>query len=147
MPARPSNNLIIAGEQALTRDWWEQRKHLYRLLISQAVIEEMSCGDPQAAQLRLDSVDGIEELSIDEQVISLTAEILTSNLISQKAAADAIHIAVASRHGVDYLLTWNCKHIANAEIIRQISYIIGNQGYFVPIICTPRELFGGQDDE
>lgn len=147
LTARPSNNLIVAGEQALTRDWWEQRKSLYRLFVSEAVIDEASRGDPSAAQRRLESIHGVENLSIDEQVISLTTEILSSYLIPGKAAADAVHIAVAARHGVDYLLTWNCKHIANAEIIRQISFIISKNGYFVPIICTPRELFGGQENE
>lgn len=120
---------------------------MYRLFVSEAVIDEASRGDPSAAQRRLESIHGVENLSIDEQVISLTTEILSSDLIPGKAAADAVHIAVAARHGVDYLLTWNCKHIANAEIIRQISFIISKNGYFVPIICTPRELFGGQENE
>lgn len=111
------------------------------------MIEEAGRGDPDAALRRLESIHTIEALTIDEKVISLTAEILSSDLIPQKAAADAVHIAVAARHGVDYLLTWNCRHIANAEIIRQISFIIANKGYFVPIICTPRELFGGHENE
>jgi predicted nucleic acid-binding protein len=147
LTARPSTNLIVAGEQAITRQWWEIRRKRYRLLVSEAVIEEASRGDPDASQRRLGLLFGLEELSIDEEVISLSQKILETGLIPSKASADTIHIAVAARHSVDYLLTWNCKHIANAETIRQISHIIGEEGKFVPVICTPRELFGGHEDE
>jgi len=95
----------------------------------------------------LEALSGLEELAIDEAAIGLAEKLLENGLIPQKAAADAIHIAVAARHGVDYLLTWNCRHLANAEIIRQVSYIVDREGYYVPIICTPRELFGEQENE
>lgn len=147
LTARLSSNLIIAGEQAITRDWWEARRKIYHLFISEAVLEEASIGDPDASQRRLQAISGIEELSIDDEVISLTTKIIRLKLIPEKAKADALHIAVAARHSIDYLMTWNCKHIANAEIIRRISHAITEEGYFVPIICTPRELFGGQEYE
>ncbi|MCC5840329.1 MAG: type II toxin-antitoxin system VapC family toxin [Opitutales bacterium] len=147
LTARPSSNLIIAGEQAITREWWESRKVMFRLFISEAVVEEASRGDAEAARKRLEVISDLEELSIDEPVLSLTREILGTGLIPRKASADAVHIAVAARHGIDYLVTWNCKHIANAEMIRKISHVISQCGYFVPIICTPRELFGGEEDE
>ena len=116
-------------------------------VVSELVVEEASRGDFDASRLRLEVISNLEELSIDNATIGLTHKLLEAGLISERAAADATHIAVAARHGTDYLLTWNCKHIANAEIIRRISYIIGEEGYFVPIICTPRELIGGQEDE
>lgn len=147
LTARPPTNLIAAGEYAVTQQWWKTRSARYHLYISEAVVEEASRGDPNAAQRRLELISNLDELSIDEQVISLTTTILETGLIPQKAAADAVHIAVAARHGVDYLLTWNCKHIANAEIIRRISYVISQEGYFVPIVCTPRELLEGQENE
>ena len=147
LTARPSSNLIIAGEQAITREWWESRKGMYRSFISEAVVEEAGRGDAEAARKRLKAISDLEELSIDEPVLSLTREILGTGLIPGKASADALHIAVAARHGIDYLVTWNCKHIANAEIIRRISYVISEYGYYVPIICTPRELFGGEESE
>ena len=147
LTARPSGNLIIAGEQAITRDWWEQRREAYRLFVSEGVVEEASRGDSEAARRRLEAISGLESLAIDEPAILLTEKLLETGLIPEKAAADAIHIAVAARHGMDYLLTWNCRHIANAEIIRQLSHVIGEEGYYVPVICTPRELFGGQEDE
>ncbi len=147
LTARPSTNLIIAGEQAITRLWWDSRKVEYRLFISEFVVEEVTQGDCEASQRRLCVISDLEKLLIDQATINLTKKILKTGLIPEKVAVDAGHIAVASRHEIDYLLTWNCKHIANAEIIRRISYIIENEGYFVPIICTPRELFGGDEYE
>ena len=118
LTARPSSNLIIAGEQAITREWWENRKAMYRLFISEAVVEEPSRRDAEAAQKRLEAINDLEELSIDEPVLTLTREILSACLIPEKASADALHIAVAARNGIDYLITWNCEHIASAEITR-----------------------------
>jgi len=118
LTARPSSNLIIAGEQAITREWWENRKAMYRLFISEAVVEEPSRGDAEAAQKRLEAINDLEDLSIDKPVLTLTREILSARLIPEKASADALHIAVAARCGIDYLITSNCEHIANAEITR-----------------------------
>ena len=109
-------------------------------------MEEASRGDVEASRRRLEALSGLEELAIDEPAIGLAEKLLENGLIPQ-AAADAIHIAVAARHGVDYLLTRNCRHLANAEIIRQVSHIVDREGYYVPIICTPRELFGEQENE
>ena len=147
LTARPSSNLIIAGEQLVTSQWSESRKSGYHLYISELVVEEAGRGNAEASQRRLEVIADIDELEIDEATISLTNKLLATGIFPEKAAADAGHIAIASRHGVDYLLTWNCKHIANAEFIRRISYEIGGEGYFVPIICTPRELFGDKEDE
>ncbi len=147
LTARPSGDLITAGEQAITREWWEQRREVYRLFISEAVVEEAGQGDLHASQRRLEAISGLESLAIDELAIGLAEKLLENGLIPKKAAADAIHIAVAARHGIDYLLTWNCRHIANAEIIRRVSQIVAREGYYVPIICTPRELFGEQENE
>jgi len=99
---------------------------MYRLFISEAVVEEASRGDVEASRRRLEALSGLEELAIDEPAIGLAEKLLENGLIPKKAAADAIHIAVAARHGVDYLLTWNCRHLANAEIIRQVSHIVGS---------------------
>ena len=143
LTARPSNDLILAGQQQLTLRWWKTRKRLYSVFISELVIEEAGRGDHQAARKRINSIKNLPALEIDDATIRLGAKILDSGVIPQKAAADAGHISVAARHGIDYLLTWNCKHIANAEIIRQLDKIIRNSGYTPPIICTPTELFGG----
>lgn len=147
LTARPSNNLILAGQQQLTRRWWNTRKRHYSIFISELVLEEAEKRDSQAARKRIDAIKNMPNLEIDDEAIKLGARILKIGVIPQKAAADAGHIAVAARHGIDYLLTWNCKHIANAEIIRRLDQVIRDAGYLAPTICTPTELFGGQDHE
>jgi len=143
LTARPSNDLILAGQQQLTRRWWNTRKRQFSVFISELVISEAGRGDSQAAKRRMEAIANLPILEIDDDAIKLGAVILNSGVIPKKAAADAAHIAVAARHGIDYLLTWNCKHIANAEIIRQLDQVIRDHGYLAPTICTPTELFGG----
>lgn len=147
LTARPSNDLILAGQQQLTTRWWKSRKRHYRIFISELVIEEAARGDSTAANKRIEAIKPFPLLEIDLEAIKLGSAILKSGIIPPKAAADAGHIAVAARHGIDYLVTWNCKHIANAEIIRRIDHLIRKCGYLPPTICTPTELFGGQDHE
>lgn len=147
LTARPSNNLILAGEQELTREWWDARHDDFEILVSEMVFEECQKGDAEAAARRLAIIEGLGVLQIDEEVVRLVDTIMQSGIIPPKAAADAAHIAIASRHLVDYLLTWNCRHIANAEIIRRIAAVVRHAGYELPIICTPAELFGGHDED
>jgi hypothetical protein len=142
LAARPSNNLIVAGQQALSRQWWELRRSQYRLCISELVTDEAARGNPEAAKRRLDLAAGLQLLELDDESDRLTEEIIEDGTIPEKAAADAAHIAVATRHGMDYLLTWNCRHIANAVILRHLAELVSRQGYELPIICTPYELFG-----
>lgn len=139
--------MIIAGKQELTRQWWERRREKYDLFISQYVLDEASRGDPEAAMKRVYAISKIETLEVDEDVILLAERIMQAGLIPLKADTDAAHIAVASRHSLDFLLTWNCTHIANAEILVKINRIVSEAGYFLPTICTPDELFGGDDYE
>lgn len=145
--ARPSNIVTIAGKQEVTRQWWEEQRHRFDLYISQFVIDEAERGDPDLSRLRLACLEGIPLLAVDEGVGLITDAILSSSLIPKKAATDAAHIAVAARHGMDYLVTWNCRHIANAEIISRMTGVLAGSGYSVPVICTPDELFGGQNDD
>jgi len=147
LTARPSNDLILAGQQQLTLRWWNTRKRLFSVFISELVIKETGKGDSQAARRRMDVIKNLPILEIDDDAIRLGEQILNSGVIPRKAAADAGHVAVAARHGIDYLLTWNCKHIANAEIIRRLDQVIRDHGYLAPTICTPTELFGGQNHE
>jgi len=147
LTARPSNNLVVAGKQEVTRQWWEKRKVQYDLFISQLVIDEALKGNPDAAGKRMDAIEGIVSLEIDDEVVQVTEKTMEAGVIPKKSATDAAHIAVASRHGVDYLMTWNCAHIANAEILGRMSFVVAEAGYYLPIICTPDELFGGQEDD
>lgn len=147
LTARPSVNLIVAGKQEVTRQWWEARKDHYHLFLSQYVLDEAAGGASEAAKKRLEAIDEIELLEVDEEVLLLADEIMKTGLIPEKARTDAAHIAVAVRHSMDFLLTWNCTHIANAEILSRINFVVWNAGYFLPTICTPDELFGGENDE
>ena len=147
LTGRPSNDLILAGKQEVTRRWWETRRHHYHLAVSQFVIDEASAGDPSAADKRLSVLEHIPLLEIDEAVLNLADRILSVGIIPPKAATDAGHIAVAARHNVDFLMTWNCTHIANGEIIARIRTILDHAGFGSPVICTPDELFGSNEDE
>lgn len=147
LTSRPSNNLIVAGKQEVTRQWWERRRKKYQLFISQYVIDEAGSGDLEAAERRLEAIKNIDVLEIDEEVIDLAEKIMATGLIPAKAATDAAHIAIASKHGMDFLVTWNCTHIANAEILAKVNYAVFENGFYLPTICTPDELFGGDEHE
>ncbi len=147
LTSRPSNNLIIAGRQEVTRQWWERRKDAYHVFISQYVLDEASSGNPEASERRMNVIKGLESLRIDNDVVALAERIIETGLIPSKAITDAGHIAIAARHSMDFLLTWNCTHIANAEILVKINYVVSAAGFFLPTICTPDELFGGEEYE
>ena len=140
LTSRPSRDLIVAGHQQITRDWWEKRRDAFHLYISQLVVDEASAGDPGAARERLRVLQELPLLDITPEVEVLTSSILVSGVIPQRAATDAAHIAVAAVHGLDFLLTWNCVHIANALIAKAVAKICGRHGCECPGICTPEEL-------
>ena len=106
LTSRPSRDLIIAGRQALTREWWERRRDTFQLYISQLVVDEASAGDPIAARERLRVLRDLPLLDITPEVAELASSILASGRIPRKAATDAAHIAVAALHGMDFLVTW-----------------------------------------
>ena len=142
LTAKPSRDLIVAAQQEITRNWWENETAGYELFISQSVLNEASAGDKEAANLRIQKLKDLSILDIDNRVLELTKAIMASGIIPEKAGEDAIHISVATVHKIDFLLTWNCKHIANANINNQLRKIINNIGYEMPVICTPNELIG-----
>ena len=111
------------------------------------MLDEAARGNAEAAKKRLEALHDIPVLSVDEEVVRLAEAIIAANIIPGKAATDASHIAIATRHGMDYLLTWNCAHIANAEIMRQVQKIMEESDYEIPVICTPDELMGGNNDD
>ena len=142
LAARPSRDIIIAAHQELTNEWWENRRKRFDLFVSQLVIQEAKSGDKEAARKRLGLLEPIPSLELNDKAISL-ARILMNDAIPPKAVEDALHIAVAAIHGMDYLLTWNCKHIANAEKEHAIATVCRSNNFEPPIICTPEELMGG----
>src|SRR5262249_2042020 len=119
LTARPSRDLIVAGHQQLTRDWWEARRGDYELCVSQLVIQEARVGDALAAQERLELMAKMTMLEIKEEAVSLAETLVQNGAMPAKAGNDALHIAVAAIHRIPYLLTWNCRHMANATIRAQ----------------------------
>jgi hypothetical protein len=142
LAARPSRDLIIAAHQQLTHEWWEYRRADFDLFISQLVLQEASAGDPQVAQQRLHLVGRLPLLTLTEDAVALARALVNKGPIPPKAEVDALHMAVAMVHGMDYLLTWNCKHIANAAMRTAIETICRAHGYEPPVMCTPEELLG-----
>jgi hypothetical protein len=138
----PSRDLIIAGHQQITREWWEKRREAFRIYISQFVVDEASAGDPVAARERMKVIQDFPLLDITPDAGVLASEILASGIIPRKAATDAAHIAIAAVHDMDFLMTWNCVHIANAIIAREVANICRRSGFESPVICTPEELLG-----
>jgi len=135
-----SPELVMAANQEATRSWWETARSRYDIFISDIVIQESGGGDPEAAERRLAVIAGLPELDVSGAVEQLAGRLLAGTAVPENAKTDALHIAVAAVHGMDYLLTWNCKHIANAAIRSKIETVCRASGYEPPIICTPLEL-------
>lgn len=142
LTARSSNNLILMAQVEATREWWDIRCSQFTLYISQTVLDEVARGDTEIASRRLELLRDFPLLEVSEAVENLAAQFLAKSNLPPKAADDALHIAVATVYGLDYLLTWNCKHIANAQIQKKLGQISFDAGYELPTICTPYELMG-----
>ena len=135
-----SPQLLIAAHKQATRTTCDEQKDSFDVFISKAVIEEASAGDSDAAQRRLEVLKDIPELDITDEARDLAKMLIANTPLPEKAQIDALHIAVATVHGMDYLLTWNCRHIANATYRHQIDAVCESAGYQAPILCTPLEL-------
>ena len=138
-------NPLIAARQTTTRNWWPTARQKYRLLISQLVVDECLDGDPEAAQERLDELLGITRLNITDAAKNLADALMDGKAIPASEPRDALHIGISAAHGVQYLVTWNFKHIANATLRQRINGICRDAGYEPPIICTPEEIEGMSD--
>jgi hypothetical protein len=139
LTARASRNIVLAAHQKLTHEWWEHRDR-FQLYVSQAVISEASRGDADAARRRLLAIRNMPVLAVSGEAADLADYFLEVHALPRKAAVDALHVAVAVVHGLDYVLTWNWVHIANAVIRRKLEQACRDRGYQPPIICTPEEL-------
>ncbi|NEP58807.1 MAG: type II toxin-antitoxin system VapC family toxin [Symploca sp. SIO2G7] len=142
LTARPNNNLIFMANLEITQRWWNTRRSQFILYISQVVLDEAAMGEPEMSAKRLEVLENLPILKLNEAVRDLGTQFLTKSNLPPKASDDAIHIAAATVHGLDYLLTWNCKHIANAQIQRKLAEVCLDFGYQLPVICTPYELMG-----
>ena len=139
LTAKSSRDLIVVSHQELTREWWENRNH-FELFVSEIVLNEISLGDPEAANRRTDAITGIPLLELTDEARYLAHKLIHLHMVPEKALADALHIAIAATTGMDYLLTWNCKHIANAVTRADIENLCRDMGIIPPVICTREEL-------
>jgi predicted nucleic acid-binding protein len=142
LTARPSRDLLVAAHQQLTVAWWDQQRSHYEIFTSQVVLAEAREGDPDAAQRRVAVLEPFPLLDVTDAAIMLAAALVSGQALPAQAAQDALHVAVACVHGMEYLLTWNCAHLANARLRSRIEQICREAGYVPPIICTPEELEG-----
>ena len=140
--ARPARDLIQATHQQLTRDWWDFQREKHEPFTSQLVLDEIARGEVEMAQRRLSLLADVTLLESTEEARELTRSIMDSGLLPAKAEGDAAHIALATVHEMDILLTWNCRHIANAAILGRLRKLVAKQNHTLPEIYTPAELMG-----
>ena len=140
LTVRPNRDVVIAGHQKITRDWWQTCRKRFDVVASQLVVREASAGDSRAAQERLAKLATLTLLEVTEEAVLLAQELVSTGAVPEKAAEDALHLAIAVTNGVEYLLTWNCKHLANATMRTKIEDVCRSAGYEPVIICTPEEL-------
>jgi predicted nucleic acid-binding protein len=135
----PSRDIVIAAHQQITQAWWATRSR-FDLYVSEAVLAEAGGGDPVAAERRLSALANIAILAITGDVVSLATRFVDAGALPPKAFVDALHVAAAAVHGMDFLLTWNCSHIANAQIRGRLEALCRSLNLQPPMICTPEEL-------
>ena len=139
LAARPSRDIIVRAHQELTRRWWRQRG-AFELFASPLVVEDARRGDSAARSRRRRLLRSLPLLEIRDDSRAVARRLLEAGPLPEQAEVDALHIGVTAVHGMEYLVTWNCRHIANARMRPQIEEVIRRSGYEPPILCTPEEL-------
>ena len=137
--ALPTQDLIQSAHQQITREWWERRDR-FHLYVSRAVVAEARRGNPDAAARRLAALRGIPRLAGGRRVVDLARDLVQRGTLPVQAKMDAAHVGIAAANGMEYLLTWNLRHLANASIRGKIEEVVRAAGMVPPIICTPEEL-------
>jgi hypothetical protein len=140
LTARPSRDIVMAGHQASTSEWWQERRSKFDIFISQLVWDEASKGDPEAVKRRLKTLKPLPWLQIKRDSRELAKALVEEECFPPNAEDDALHVALATTHGMDFLLTWNFTHIANASTEKQVRGVCEEHGYLMPVICSPEEL-------
>ena len=140
LTAQPSRDVIIAAYQEVTREWWRGARDRFDLVASALVVAEARAGDPVAARMRLEALEIVTLLDATSDAENLANALIEAGAVPRQAADDAAHIAISATNGVDFLVTWNFRHIANAAMRAQIERVCRQEGVEPPIICTPNEL-------
>ena len=138
--SRPSRDVVVSAHQLITHEWWERRLPKFDVFVSEVVQAEIQAGDPEAARKRIESITSFSTLELTKRVETLASTYLDEGMLPEGAYRDALHLSLASLHALDYLVTWNCRHVANAEVRRKLADINVMKGVYVPIVCTPEEL-------
>jgi len=138
--SQDSRDVVTLAHQQITRTWWRTRLRDFRIFISPVVLEEARAGDPEQARLRMQALGPFEVLEANNAVESLAARYVDELNIPERAIRDAAHLAFACVYELDFLVTWNCTHIANGQVIRHLSRLNAISGISTPTICTPEEL-------
>ena len=140
LTARPTRDIVQTAWQQITNEWWVTRRQKFDLFISEGVIVEAQAGDADAAKRRLAALKGLPALDITKEVEQLAGTLAKALALPPKKKMDAVHIAACAVHGVDFLLTWNCTHLANPVLEAEARRICVEAGYVCPMICTPHQL-------
>ncbi|NCC62747.1 MAG: PIN domain-containing protein [Verrucomicrobiae bacterium] len=143
--AKPSDNIRINGHQLATYEFWEILPQ-YNVYISDTVIEESSRGDEEKVQERLFAIRKFSILEIDSKTQELAKKLVNTGTIPEKCPEDALHISVAATYSIGFVLTWNFKHINNPFMMRNITDVVTNAGYQMPIICSPEEFLEAEHE-
>jgi predicted nucleic acid-binding protein len=138
--ARPSRDIVQMARQQITRDWWDRCRGAHELFTSQIVLDEAGAGDTVMARARLELLATFPLLEISESVLAFAEKILNSAILPPDADRDAAHIATATVHGLDALLSLNFRHLVNVSIQSRLRRLALDAGYELPAICTPEEL-------
>jgi len=144
LTSRPSRDLVVAGNQVATKEWWDRRREAFELVVSELVEEEAGQGDAAAADRRLAVLESLPVLRIGDVETGLAAKSIASNALPESASADALHVAIVATNSSAYLLTWNCTHLVNAERRKKTEVVVESEGFACPTVCTPLELMGEQ---
>lgn len=142
LTAANSSDVVAFARQEITRDWWSKHRRNYELYVSDAVEQEASLGNSVMSGTRLKSIKLLTKLATSERAIELAESLIRGKAVPAKAAADALHIAIATVEEMNFLLSWNFKHIVNAQMQGKIGHICEDEGYEPVIICTPESLVG-----
>ena len=140
LTAWPSRDVVTLGNQVATREWWREAAGMFELVVSSLVIEESAAGDPEAARTRLAALESVQVVSAGDDATELGRLLVGTRALPAGAAADAAHVAIAVVNGVDYLVTWNMKHLANPVATTRIEQVCRDAGHQPPVICTPSQL-------
>lgn len=142
LTAYQSRDVIVLAHQKISEDWWEHNRQNYALFVSDLVEQEASAGNVLLSKRRLKIIKTLKYLATSEKAVELAETLVKRQAVPDNSVADALHIAIATVEEMNFLLTWNFKHIANAQMQSKIEKVCRDEGFEPVTICTPEELLG-----